>query len=135
MAAMRILLVRHAEAAPGEPDEMRLLTPRGREQAGELGRQLVGQDVVAILSSPYPRARETADAIAGATGAAVSVDERMGPGADAEGLVAAARELDPGGGLIVAVGHQPDCGHIAAELGDDPPPPFPPAGTARLDVP
>ena len=135
MARMRILLVRHAEAAPGEPDEARLLTPRGRQQAEELGRQLVGEDVVAVLCSPYPRARETADSIARATGAAVSVDERMGPGADAAGLVAAARELDPGNGLVVAVGHQPDCGHIATELTDGPPPPFPPAGTARLDVP
>ena len=132
---MRILLVRHAEAAPGESDEARLLTPRGRDQAAELGQQLTEEDVAGILSSPYPRARQTADAIAAATGAAVSVDDRIGPGAAAEGLVAAARELDPGERLVVAVGHQPDCGQIAAELSDRPPPAFPPAGTARLDVP
>jgi len=132
---MRILLVRHAEAAPGEPDEARVLTPRGREQASELGRQLAHDDLAAVLSSPYPRARETAEAIARATGAVVSVDDRMGPGADATRLLEAARSLDPGDRLVVAVGHQPDCGEIAAELGGDPPPAFPPAGTARLDVP
>jgi phosphohistidine phosphatase len=132
---MRILLVRHAEAAPGEPDETRLLTRRGRDQAADLGRKLADEGVAGILSSPYPRARQTADAIADATGATVSVDDRIGPGADAEGLVAAARELDPGERLVVAIGHQPDCGHIAAELSDGPPPAFPPAGTARFDVP
>ncbi len=34
---MRLLLVRHAEAAPGEPDELRTLTEQGERQAQELG--------------------------------------------------------------------------------------------------
>ena len=37
---MQILLVRHAEAAPGEPDELRPLTPVGEMQARALGRRL-----------------------------------------------------------------------------------------------
>src|SRR5437763_464159 len=34
---MRLVIVRHAEAAPGEPDELRSLTAQGREQARALG--------------------------------------------------------------------------------------------------
>ena len=40
---VRVLVVRHAEAGPGEPDELRTLTPAGREQARELGRRLAGR--------------------------------------------------------------------------------------------
>ena len=32
-ADVRLYLVRHAKAAPGDPDELRPLTPEGREQA------------------------------------------------------------------------------------------------------
>ena len=35
---MRLVLVRHAEAAPGDPDELRALTPAGHEQARAAGR-------------------------------------------------------------------------------------------------
>jgi phosphohistidine phosphatase SixA len=34
---MRLVLIRHAEAVPGSPDELRALTPEGREQARRLG--------------------------------------------------------------------------------------------------
>jgi phosphohistidine phosphatase SixA len=36
--------------------------------------------------------------------------------------------------MVVAVGHQPDCGRIAAELGDGVEPPFPPAGVVVLEI-
>jgi phosphohistidine phosphatase SixA len=29
---MKVVLIRHAEAAPGSPDELRALTPAGHEQ-------------------------------------------------------------------------------------------------------
>jgi len=34
----------------------------------------------------------------------------------------------------VVVGHQPDCGEIAAELSGGPPPAFPPGGLAVLEL-
>ena len=37
---MRVILVRHAEAAPGSPDDARSLTPEGREAARRLGERL-----------------------------------------------------------------------------------------------
>src|SRR5919204_1560891 len=57
--AMRLLLVRHADAVPGEPDAMRVLSPEGREAARQLGRRLADEGVrpSAILTSPLLRAR------------------------------------------------------------------------------
>ena len=63
---MRLYLVRHAEAAPGEPDELRSLTQEGREQARSLAQRLRDEDAApaVILTSPLLRARETGDELA-----------------------------------------------------------------------
>ena len=73
---MRLFLVRHAEAAPGEPDELRPLTDAGRTVARALGERLRTERPEAVLSSPLLRARETAEAIARAAGIAAEADER-----------------------------------------------------------
>ena len=130
---MRLYLVRHAKAAPGEPDELRALTPEGRRAARALGERLAADGVTpdALLSSPLLRARETAAEIGRATGVEPETDERLGFGATAAGL----REAIAGRGeTVVTVGHQPDCGRIAAELGDGVEPPFPPGGMVVLDL-
>ena len=130
---MRVYLVRHAEAAPGEPDDLRALTPEGRRAARDLGERLAADGVRpnVVVSSPLLRARETANEIARAVGVEPETDERLGFGATAAGL----RETVEGRGeTVVAIGHQPDCGRIAAELGDGTEPPFPPAGVAALDL-
>jgi phosphohistidine phosphatase SixA len=59
---MRVLIVRHAEAAAGNPDELRPLTPEGREHARAVGMLLREQGFAAdaVVSSPLLRARETA---------------------------------------------------------------------------
>ena len=109
---MRLILVRHAEAAPGEPDELRPLTPRGREQARELGERLPRPD--AVLTSPLLRARETAALLARPHGLEPEPDERLAPGASDVGV----REAIEGRGeTVVVVGHQPDCGVVASRLG------------------
>ena len=130
---MRLYLVRHADAAPGEPDDLRPLTSHGRQQARELGDRLAGEGATGatVLTSPLLRARETAEGIARALGTAVEPDERLAPGATAEDLRAA---LAGRGDRVVAVGHQPDCGRIAAELTGRPEPPFPKAGVAVIDL-
>jgi phosphohistidine phosphatase len=130
---MRLVLVRHAEAAPGEPDEQRALTPRGREQSRALAVRLAREHpgVDAVLTSPLRRARETAGPIADALGVAAEPDPRLAPGATADAL----REAVAGrGGTVVVVGHQPDCGRIAVALGADPEPAFPTAGAFVLDL-
>jgi phosphohistidine phosphatase len=131
---VRIYLVRHAEAEQGEPDELRALTARGRTAASELGRTLADEGVRldAVLTSPLLRARQTGAALASPAGAGVEPDERLAPGATAEDVLAA---VAGHGETVAVVGHQPDCGHIAAALGDGSEPAFPPLGWTVIDVP
>ncbi|MDX6453505.1 MAG: phosphohistidine phosphatase [Gaiellaceae bacterium] len=110
---MRLFLVRHAEAAPGEPDELRPLTPAGRAVARDLGERLASEHPDAVVSSPLLRARETAKQIARAAGLTAEADERLAPGATAEDVQAA---IVGRGETVVAVGHQPDCSAILLAL-------------------
>jgi phosphohistidine phosphatase len=130
---MQLYLVRHADATPGNPDELRPLSGEGHEQARELGEQLKEDGVVpdVVLTSPLLRARQTGEALARATGSTSESDERLGPGATAETV----REAISGRGeLVVVVGHQPDCGRIAATLRGGEEPRFPPAGMAVIEL-
>lgn len=130
---MRLYLVRHAEAAPGQPDELRPLTPAGRAAALALGERLAAEARVdAVLCSPLLRARQTAEAIARAAGVEAEPVELLAPGASDTDLIAA---VSGRGEVVVAVGHQPDCGEIAAALRGGPEPPFPPGAAVRLDLP
>lgn len=124
---MRLLIVRHAEAAPGEPDELRPLTAEGREHARTLGERLRDEGFAAdaVLTSPLLRARETAAALALGE---PEVDFRLAPGASPEDVRNAASGR---GESVVVVGHQPDCGHAVLELGGVEVQ-FPPAGSYEL---
>jgi len=129
---VRLYLVRHAKAAPGDPDQLRPLTPEGREQARLLADRLADERPDAIVTSPLLRARETADVLARACGLEAEPDERLAPGAtsaDARGAASGRGER------IVLVGHQPDLGRIAAALTGGDEPPFPTAGMAVIDLP
>jgi phosphohistidine phosphatase len=130
---MRLYLDRHAKAAPGEPDELRQLTPEGREQARALGKRLRDEGIQpdAILTSPLLRARETGVELGRSLGVEPMPDERLAPGASLDALRAAVAGR---GEHVVAVGHQPDCGEIAAELTGGPEPPFPAGGLAILEL-
>src|SRR5262245_48029414 len=110
---MRLFLVRHAEAAPGDPDELRPLTPDGRKAARALGETLAADRPDAVVSSPLLRARETADEIARAAGLESEPDDRLAPGATASDVSAA---VTGKGETVVAVCHQPDCSEIVLEL-------------------
>jgi phosphohistidine phosphatase len=110
---MRLFLVRHAEAAPGEPDELRPLTAAGRAVARDLGERLAPEQPDAVLSSPLLRARETAEQIARVAGLSPETDERLAPGATAEDVQAA---IAGRGDTVIAVGHQPDCSAVVLAL-------------------
>ena len=126
-------LVRHAEAEPGNPDELRGLTPHGVKQAKELGRKFARRGIRpdAVVSSPLVRARQTAEAIAAAVGASAQTDDRLAPGAGVDELRAV---VDCLGETVVIVGHQPDCGQIAAAVSGGPEPRVPTAGVCELDL-
>jgi phosphohistidine phosphatase len=130
---VRLYLVRHAQAAPGEPDELRPLTREGREQARALGERLRDEDVHpdALLTSPLLRARETGGELARALEVEAEPDERLAPGASVEDVRAA---VEGRGERVVVVGHQPDCGEIVAALTGGPEPPVPAAGLAVLEL-
>jgi phosphohistidine phosphatase len=131
---VRLLLVRHADALPGTPDELRPLSPDGRAAARALGTRLADAGIrpTAVLTSPLLRARETGDAIAAALGVVSEPSDALTPGASADDVRGAVAGR---GDIVIAVGHQPDCGRIAAELGDGTEPPFPPGGMVELELP
>lgn len=129
---MRLYLVRHAQAAEGQPDELRPLTAEGRQQARALGERLRAEDASpeVVLTSPLLRARETGGELARALDAETEPDERLAPGATLDDVRAA---IAGRGERVVVVGHQPDCSQIAAALtGSEPA--FPPAGLAVLEL-
>jgi phosphohistidine phosphatase len=130
---VRLLLVRHADALPGTPDELRPLSPDGRAAARALGTRLADAGIrpTAVLTSPLLRARETGDAIAAALGVVSEPSDALTPGASADDVRGAVAGR---GDIVIAVGHQPDCGRIAAELGDGTEPAFPPGGMVELEL-
>src|SRR5262245_10807457 len=130
---MRLYLVRHAEAAPGDPDELRRLTPEGREQARALGKRMLTEDAApaVILTSPLLRARETGGELGRVFDIASVPDERLAPGASVDDVRAV---IQGRGDQVVVVGHQPDCGQIAAALTGGPEPRFPAGGLVVLEL-
>jgi phosphohistidine phosphatase len=127
---MQLVIVRHAEAAPGSPDELRSLTPTGREQARSLGRLLRAQGIEpdAVVSSPLIRARETAAAL---DLGEPEVDDRLAPGAEPAEIQDVARGR---GDTVIIVGHQPDCGRAAAAITGGPEPAFPAGGHVLVEL-
>jgi phosphohistidine phosphatase len=124
------VLVRHADAAPGDPDELRALTPEGHEQARRLGERLRAEGIEpdAVLTSPLLRARETAAELG--LGEPQPLDE-LRPGATADDVRSA---IAGRGRTVVVVGHQPDCSRIATALRGGAEPAFPPAGAEIIDL-
>jgi phosphohistidine phosphatase len=127
---VRLFVVRHAEAAPGEPDAQRRLTAEGHATATALAERLAEERPDAVICSPLRRARETAEAIATAAGLEAQPDDRLAPGATAESLSAAVAGK---GETVVTVGHQPDCSEIVQALAGYQPS-FPPGGVAEVEI-
>ncbi len=110
---MDLILWRHAEAEPGEPDLGRKLTSKGHKQAekmaGWLERHL--PDTCRVLVSPANRAQETAQAL----GRRFRTVADIAPGASPEAVLAAAGWPDSREPVLI-VGHQPTLGIVAAYL-------------------
>jgi phosphohistidine phosphatase len=113
---MDLILWRHAEAhdaAPGEADMARALTPRGERQAQRMAAWLdrVLPASTRVLASPALRTRQTAEAL----GRKIRIDAELAPGASAQQLLAAAHWPDSAEAVLL-VGHQPTLGQVAAML-------------------
>jgi phosphohistidine phosphatase len=128
-----LYLVRHAEAAPGEPDDLRALTEEGKRQARALAKRLAAEAAPpeAVRTSPLLRARQTGEAIARAAGVRSEPDDRLAPGATAEDVRAVISDC---GRTVAVVGHQPDCGQIAAALTGGQEPRFPAGGVVEIEL-
>ena len=120
---MKLLLVRHAEAAPRQgdrPDDWRELTAAGRRQARQLGKRLRadGEQWDGILTSPLARAIQTAEALAcglkfkgplQVAGALIPGNGSWQSYLDAAASVSGAK-------AIALIGHDPDLSAIASEV-------------------
>jgi phosphohistidine phosphatase len=119
---MTLYLLRHGiaeEKAPGKLDRDRKLTPRGRARMrrAALGlRTLVGE-VDAILTSPFPRAAETATIAAAAIKKAPKPREidALASGASPMDTLRALRDLARGEHVML-VGHEPGLSSLASLL-------------------
>lgn len=110
---MDLILWRHAEAEPGEPDLGRRLTAKGLKQAERVAAWLDGHlpDTTRILASPAERAQQTARALK----RKFRVVPELAPGAAPSDVLAAAGWPDARAAVLV-IGHQPTLGELAALL-------------------
>ena len=111
---MDLLLWRHAEAedAGRGGDLARALTARGREQAARVAAWLAERlpDDAHILVSPAKRCQQTVAPL----GRETTTVAAIGPGENAEAMLAAAGWPNGDGDTVVVVGHQPTIGEAAA---------------------
>lgn len=114
---MELVLWRHAEAEDGEPDRARRLTAKGEKQARRVAEWLHTRlpDATHVLVSPAVRAQQTAQALADLSQRKLRTVERIGPGASADDVLAAAGWPE-GRSTVVIVGHQPALGWVASRL-------------------
>ncbi len=110
---MDLILWRHCEAEPGEPDLGRRLTSKGTKQAERMAEWLERHlpDSCRILVSPADRAQQTAMALQRKSR---TVPE-LGPGASVTAALAAANWPDSREPVML-VGHQQTLGMIASFL-------------------
>lgn len=111
----RLLLLRHAKAVAGYPDEERALAPQGLTDADSLGKALAaenrGPDI--ILCSRALRTRQTATAIAGEERIQL-VPELYQAGSDE--IISIIRHLALGAETLMVVAHNPGIGVLARIL-------------------
>jgi phosphohistidine phosphatase len=117
---VRIYLVRHGDAVPEEDagsDRDRWLSSRGREAARVLGRLLREQGVTpdAIVSSPLPRAVQTAELLAQALDYLGPITSRRCFEPSAHPRVAS-QEIAASGGSVIVVSHEPAVSTLGAFL-------------------
>lgn len=117
---MRIYLVRHGDAVPEEDagsDRDRWLSAKGREHARVLGKLLREERIEpdAILSSPLPRAVQTAEILAQALDYLGIVTSLRCLEPSAQPRVAA-NEIMTRGRAVIVVSHEPAISSLGAML-------------------
>lgn len=110
---MDLILWRHAEAEPGEPDLGRRLTAKGMRQAERMALWLDNHlpDTCRILVSPAERAQQTAQALK----RKFRTVPELAPGSSVAATLSVAGWPDAREPALI-VGHQPTLGETAAWL-------------------
>jgi phosphohistidine phosphatase len=114
---MKLLFLRHADALPGSPDDLRELSEKGRRQAAEIGRHLVrtGLAVDRVYTSPLVRARDTGREVLAAAGWQVPLEEVGALRNESGGFFEWLREL-PEAECLLLVGHMPTVAERVARM-------------------
>ena len=109
---MELYLLRHAVAGEAPRDEDRELTQRGHQQARAVagGLAWLNPGLDAILTSPLPRAAQTAQPVARALGLRLETAHALAPGHDPSEALAL---LAGRGQRVLLVGHEPQLSGIA----------------------
>ena len=115
---MIVYFLRHAEAEDFvDSDATRRLTAKGLEQAAKVGKFCVrnGLKPELILTSPFVRARHTAEIVAKALGETPRIEDWLACGMRPDTLF---EKLETLGNLdsVMVVGHEPDLGNCIAAL-------------------
>ena len=122
---MNIFLLRHGIAVePGsagfEKDSERTLIPKGERKLWQVADAMAGQKLSfdVILTSPYIRARQTADIIAEALDLRKKLQEveHLTPGGSAKKLIETINSLKPPPTDVLLVGHEPSMSELISLL-------------------
>ena len=122
---MKLLIVRHADAGDreefaktAEPDHLRPLSEKGREQmrSGVKGLKQLVPSADLIVTSPYTRAVQTAAIVRESYGSVAqeessTLEPEVAP-AEFEAWLKTQRDVE----VVVAVGHEPHLGALATWL-------------------
>ncbi len=113
---MNLYLLRHGLAVePGAPgyakDSDRPLTPKGRRKLRQIAKAMAALELSfdLVLSSPYLRARQTAEVVAKGLRALkkLQFSDTLTPGGSTRKLVDLLNSLEPPPGNVLLVGHEP----------------------------
>lgn len=115
---MKLYLLRHGKADwPNwdKPDDARPLTQEGKDQVAAVAKLLARLDISpAIVTSPLPRASQTAEIAGEYLRQKVRTDPLLRPGFDAGKLKKLLKDFS--GNSIMLVGHEPDFTRTIFEL-------------------
>lgn len=117
---MKLLLLRHAQAvAGGDLDPDRVLTPVGERQAAAMASRVATMlPDACVVTSPWRRAQQTAEATAGELGVGLCVEPALTAKGSVSGATAALESYFPDRQSVVVVTHQPLCGQLISWLTD-----------------
>ena len=112
---MKILLMRHAESAPGFPDELRVLTDYGEASLASRPDDLATllESVTDIFVSPYQRTQQTINSFL--PGCEYQTVDWLMPDKDPEWVLSHLLEMAEDS-VILLVTHMPMVGEIASLL-------------------